>query len=206
MQFHAAPEPCSVTRFVPSDMLMHMCYMSNNSFSSITPESPKRYTAVCGLLSENKPKIIDHLIRLGKLTRQNWQNQHEQTWWHLYLGCVIICVDKTAKVILFCDILTHLSYCLLQGPCTRSTVISPPHCLSDIDNQQRSPKKPCWISETSDLLPITVLLPFLLMPFFMLIKGEVSNGKNTSKFLTQLPLCAISNGPAIGFIIWLMAH
>lgn len=65
----------------------------------------------------------------------------------------------------------------------------PVHRLSDIDDLGCSSEKVCWISETSDLLPIT---DFLLMPFFMLTKGgvEMENGNNL-KFWPHVPFLTI---------------
>lgn len=119
-------------------------------WTSITSESPRRCTAICELLSENKPIIIDCLIRLEKSTQQNPRSTWTETWCHL-----IISVDKTAVYYISSLWQLHtVSYCLLQGPCACRTVIQPPR-FPDIDDQQCSSVKVCWLSKKSDLLPIT---------------------------------------------------
>lgn len=52
-------------------------------WTSITPESPWRCTAIYELLTENKHIIIDHLIRLEKSTRQNLCSTQTEIWCHL---------------------------------------------------------------------------------------------------------------------------
>lgn len=167
--------------FVPSVTLMHTCCMSNNSFSSYKslshqvnvyyPRKPK--TMHCNLWASVRKQAQHHNpVLLG------WKKQHGNLMPFLSFLSDLFCWLNCR----YLDFLPLTTSHILLLSTTRSLWLQqctfPPHCLSDIDDQQCCSEKVCWFSETCDLLPITGFFAISADALFMLTKGELLDGKN----------------------------